>query len=141
MRRAGFVLLALLGLVAAPVLAAPAPAGLVGNWFGSGQPNDKSEMYIDHFLPDGVFRAEHRTCRKGKASDYPQTGRWSMAGDVLTIHVATEAGSSQVPRDDVYRITRLDARKQVSVYLPMNFTYTDTRVDAGFKMPECDLTS
>jgi hypothetical protein len=126
-------------LAAAPAFAA-APPTLVGNWFGTGQPDDKSEMYIDHFLPGGIFRADHRLCHQGKAFDGMQTGRWSLAGDILTIHVATESGR-QVERDDVYRVVSLDARKQVSLYLPMNFSYKDTRVDDGFKMPDCDMTS
>ena len=131
------VLFALL-LAAAPCAAAPAT--LVGNWFGSGQPDDKSEMYSDHFLPGGVFRAEHRLCRQGKAFDGAQSGRWSLAGDILTIHVEIE-GQTRVARDDVYRLVSLDAQKQTSVYLPMNFSYKDRRVENGFKMPDCDLTS
>ena len=128
-------------LFALPLLAVPASAAsLLGNWFGTGQPDDRSEMYIDHFLPGGVFRAEHRWCRQGKALDHSQTGRWSLAGDTLTIHVDTE-GELRVGRDDVYRIVSLDDRRQTSVYLPMNFSYKDTRVDDGFRMPECDLTS
>jgi hypothetical protein len=129
------VLLALL-LPAAPASAAT----LLGNWFGTGQPDDRSEMYIDHFLSGGVFRAEHRWCRQGKAQDHLQTGRWSLAGDTLTIHVDME-GEMRVGRDDVYRIVSLDGQRQTSVYLPLNFSYKDTRVDDGFKMPDCDLTS
>lgn len=132
--------LALFALLLGATPCAAAPATLLGNWFGTGQPNDKSEMYIDHFLPGGIFRAEHRTCRQGKAQDGTQTGRWALAGDTLTIHVAMESGN-RVERDDVYRIAALDARKQTSIYLPMNFSYSDTRVDNGFKMPDCDLTS
>lgn len=135
--RIGAVLLALL-LPATPALAAA--ASLLGNWFGTGQPDDRSEMYIDHFLPGGVFRAEHRWCRQGKALDHSQTGNWSLAGDTLTIHVEME-GDMRVGRDDVYRIVSLDARQQTSVYLPLNFSYKDHRVADGFKMPECDLTS
>ena len=108
-------------LWAAPACAF-APAALQGNWFGTGQPEDRSEMYIDHFLPGGVFRAEHRWCRQGKAADHTQTGHWSLSGDTLTIHVATE-DDMRVERDDVYRITLLDAQRQTSVYLPENFTY------------------
>ena len=119
---------------------AATPATLLGNWFGTGQPEDRSKMYLDHFLPGGVFRAEHRWCVKGKALDHAQAGRWSLAGKTLTIHVVTE-GEVRVERDDVYRIDQIDAHRQVSVYLPENFTYRDTRVDDGFKMPDCDLTS
>ena len=31
-----------------------------GHWFGSGQPGDRSQMFIDTFNPDGSFRALHR---------------------------------------------------------------------------------
>jgi hypothetical protein len=131
---------ALMALLASAVPCAAAPATLVGNWFGTGQPDDRSEMYIDHFLPGGGFRAEHRLCRQGKAIDGGQSGSWSLAGDILTIHVEIE-GPNRVARDDVYRLVSLDARKQTTVLLQLNFPYKDTRVENGFKMPDCDLTS
>ncbi len=129
-------LLPILLLAAAPAFAA-SPT-VLGNWFGTGQPDDRSEMYIDHFLPGGVFRAEHRWCRQGKAFDHPQTGRWSVAGNTLTIHVATE-GDLRVERDDVYRVVLLDGDRQTTVLQPTNFTYRDHRVADGFRMPDCDL--
>jgi hypothetical protein len=138
MRRLALFLLAL-AAVPAPASAYTA-AAVAGTWFGTGQPEDRSEMYIDHFLPNGVFTARHRWCRQGKALDHAQNGRWSLKGDILTIHIETEAGV-RVERDDVYRIVRLDAKRQTSVYLPANFTYNDHRVDEKFPMPPCDLTS
>ena len=132
------VVLALL-LCATPA-SAFAPSALVGTWFGTGQPEDRSEMYIDHFLPGGVFKAQHRWCRQGKALDHAQAGRWSVKGDILTIRVQQE-GDLIVNRDDVYRVTQLDAKKQTSIYLASNFTYNDHRVDEKFQMPPCDLTS
>lgn len=127
-------------LVLASLAFAATPPTLVGNWFGTGQPEDRSKMYIDHFLPGGGFRAEHRLCRQGKAFDGAQTGHWSLKGDILTLHIATESGL-QVERDDVYRLVLLDARKQTTIYLPKNFSYKDTRVENGFRMPDCDVSS
>jgi hypothetical protein len=136
--RQGAILLALT-LWAAPACAFT-QAALLGNWFGTGQPEDRSEMYVDHFLPNGGFHAEHRWCHGGKALDHVQTGRWSLSGNTLTIHVAME-DDMRAERDDVYRVVLLDAQRQTTVYLPENFTYRDHRVADRFQMPSCDLTS
>lgn len=126
-------------LAALPASAATSP--VVGDWFGTGQPNDKSEMYIDHFTADGGFHNQHRYCREGKiAAEIRETGRWSLKGDVLTVAIATVNGKAD-PRSDRYRLLPGDARNQNYVVLPTNFPYHAHRVDAGFAMPPCDLTS
>jgi hypothetical protein len=60
---------------------AAAQSWMVGTWFGHGQPQDKSAMYIDRMRPDGSWRGEYRTCLKGKPEDQLQTGRWAVNGD------------------------------------------------------------
>ena len=138
MRRAATILFALLAM---PVPASAFTANaLLGRWFGTGQPEDKSRMYIDNFLAGGVFRGEHRLCLKGKAYDSGQTGHWTVNGDRLTVHIETE-DNGVAPRDDLYRIVSLDAKTHKYIYLPMNFPYTAHKVEAGFVMPPCDLTS
>ena len=67
---------------------AEAPSYMIGTWFGHGQPEDKSAMYIDRMRPDGTWRGEYRVCVKGKAlNDEVQTGRWKLDGDTLTLGV------------------------------------------------------
>ena len=69
-----YALCALLLLTALPAQAATYP--MAGTWFGTGQPDDKSEMYIDYFNADGGFRNQHRYCRQGKVSrEVRQAGR------------------------------------------------------------------
>ena len=112
-----------------------------GSWFGSGQPNDRSQMYIDTFNPDGSFRNQHRQCAQGKvAYEVFESGRWRIAGDRLTIDIAT-VNNRPDPRTDVYRIKSVDERMQNYVYLPTNFEYRARKVNASFKMPPCDLSS
>lgn len=124
------------------LLATPASAasGLAGTWFGTGQPDNRSSMYIDRLLANGDWRGEYRTCVKGKAEDMTQTGHWSLAGDMLSLDVET-AGGVIVSRTDMYRMVSHDAKTQKYVSLPMNFTYTPRRVPDNFKMPGCDLVS
>ena len=45
-------------LMLSPIAASAAPSATTwtGIWFGTGQPDNKAEMYIDYFLPNGVFR-------------------------------------------------------------------------------------
>jgi hypothetical protein len=130
---------ALLLLAALPVQAATYP--MAGVWFGTGQPNDKSEMYIDHFNADGGFNNQHRYCRQGRiAAEFRETGRWSVKGNILTVDIATVNGKPD-PRTDTYKLLSVDAKTQNYVVLPTNFAYHARRMDPKFEMPSCDLSS
>jgi hypothetical protein len=133
--RTGALLLAL----AVPARAA-APAWIAGSWFGQGQPNDKSEMWLAHMGADGNFRAQFRACRQGKADDSNQTGTWSLKGDIETIHIAGIDGRP-FSRTDSYRILAHGADRQTYRYVPTGFVYNSRRVGETFAMPDCDLTS
>ena len=124
-------------LTASPAMAADLQ---IGTWFGHGQPNDKAAMYIDRMDPDGSFRVHHRACRKGKAYDQFQTGRWLRKGDIMTIRIETVNGVPE-PRIDTYRILSESQAAQRYVYLPDNFQYNSRRVAPDYEMPRCDLVS
>jgi hypothetical protein len=131
----------LLAVLMAPLPAQAVPYPMAGVWFGTGQPNDRSEMYIDYFNADGGFHNQHRECRQGRiASEIRETGRWSVKGNILSIDIATVNGNSE-PRTDQYRLISVDATTQKYVVLPTNFPYNAHRMAAGFSMPPCDLTS
>src|ERR1700679_3892900 len=117
-------------LLSAPAAATPSlsAASWTGTWFGTGQPNDRSEMYIDYFEPAGVFHNHHRSCRQGKADDLAESGHWSLKGDALTVQIDTINGQS-APRVDDYRALSVDAKTQRYILLPTNFQYTAKRVD------------
>jgi hypothetical protein len=132
------LVVAALLLMALP--ASAAPPWLAGTWFGTGQPGDRSEMFLDTMGANGQFRAHHRWCRKGKPVDQFQVGTWTLKGDLLTINVATVNGKPS-PQSDPYRILSHDAHSQKYIYLPINFAYTSSRVANGFDMPSCELTS
>jgi len=125
--------------VAAPVSAAP--AWLPGRWFGTGQPNDKSEMWLETAGADGSFHVLFRACRQGKAYDKTNDGRWRLDGATETVTVDTVGGAKVVPRQDVYTILAHDGGRQTYRYEGTGFVYTSRRVDAKFTMPPCDLTS
>jgi hypothetical protein len=113
-----------------------------GSWFGTGQPNDRSQMYIDTFQPDGRFHDHHRQCAKGEiAYEVFETGRWRVENNnLLVIDIATVGGKPD-PRTDRYRINSIDDRIQDYTYLANNFGYKARKVNAGFQMPPCDLAS
>ena len=46
---------ALLMLLATPAYAA---SDIAGTWFGTGQPDDRSSMYIDRLRPNGEWQGE-----------------------------------------------------------------------------------
>jgi len=118
-----------------------APSYMVGTWFGNGQPDDKSAMYIDRMRADGTWRGEYRVCIKGKPpKDDIQEGRWKLDGDILTLGVETVGGQFW-PRTDTYKILEHSPKAQKYLSLGYKFTYTPQRVSDDFKMPSCDLTS
>jgi hypothetical protein len=126
-------------LLATPVQAA---SYMVGTWFGHGQPEDKSALYIDRMRPDGSWRGEYRTCLKGKASDHTQVqvGRWSLAGDILSLKIESVDGAPE-QRTDTYKMLAHDAHSQKYISAAWNFPYTPQRVPDDFQMPSCELTS
>jgi hypothetical protein len=137
--RLALVLVAMLAVM--PALSARAQTSfMVGTWFGRGQPDDKLSMYIDRMRPDGRWRGEYRACLRGRPLDQVQTGRWTLDGDRLLLHVETVDGAP-MPRTDVYRMLAHDGRSQKYAAQPSGFAYTPRRVDDGYKMPSCDLIS
>lgn len=129
--------LAMLLMIATPANAAP---WLAGTWFGTGQPHDRSEMWIAHMSPDGAFHAQFRTCRKGKAIDSYNEGSWTLNGAIATIRVVLVDGQFY-PRTDLYEITAHDGKSQTYKYLKTGFVYRSGRVSDKFQMPRCDLVS
>jgi hypothetical protein len=113
---------------------------MIGTWFGRGQPHDALSMYIDRMRADGSWRGEYRACRHGKPFDQVQTGRWTLDGDQLLLHVETVDGV-KAPRTDAYRMLAHDGRAQKYIALPSGFAYTPRRVDDGYQLPPCDLIS
>ncbi len=133
---------AALVLMASPVLAQNPPLSTLwlGHWFGSGQPGNRSQMFIDTFNLDGSFRALHRACVQGNATDQSQTGRWRINGNILTINMTAVNGE---PRsyEDRYRIDAVDGKTQDYTLVANNFPYKSRKVDSKFQMPPCDLVS
>lgn len=120
----------------------PAAAGpsLVGTWFGQGEPHDKTEMYLDHFLANGEIHSQFRTCLKGKAIDSTEDGHWKVVGNILTITVSRHNGAP-APRVDVYRLDLVTPQRFKEVYLALNFPFDERRVADDFQMPSCELVS
>ena len=124
-------------LVATPAVAA---ASLAGTWFGQGEPFDKTEMYLDHFLANGEIHSKFRLCVKGKARDSTEDGIWAVSGNILTIKVARHNGQP-APREDVYRLDLVTPQRFKETYLALNFPFDERRVADDFQMPSCELVS
>ena len=134
---------ALLLLVLAAVPAGAASAGrtgwMVGRWFGTGQPDDRSEMWLAQASPDGRFHVQFRRCRQGKAFDMTNDGVWTLDGAKETISIDTVGEHKLMPRHDVYTILSHTGDKQTYRYEGTGFVYTSRKVRADFAMPRCDL--
>ena len=124
-------------LVATPAVAA---ASLAGTWFGQGEPFDKTEMYLDHFLPNGEIHSQFRLCVKGQAHDSTEDGTWAVSGNILTIKVERHNGAA-IPREDVYRLDLVTPQRFKETYLALNFPFDERRVADDFQMPSCELVS
>jgi len=134
---------ALLILIAAPAAAPSHPSFLTGFWFGQGEPHDKSEMWLAHAYPNGDFAVQFRACRKGqkgkRTPDLIQQGKWSFQDGIETVQITLSNG--QIVFDETpYKILFHDGDHQ-TYSMPDGFVFKSSRVDANFKMPECDLVS
>jgi len=131
-------MLVLAALLAAQV-AGQHPPHLTGRWFGQGEPHDKSEMWLADLSPAGDVTVQFRACRKGKGSDHWEKGIWWFAKGIETIRITWSDGQAMV-RETPYRILSADGKRQ-TYSMPDGFVFKSSRVDANFKMPECDLVS
>jgi hypothetical protein len=134
-RRAALFLL----LLAAPASAAERPSYLVGHWFGQGEPNDRSEMWLGSAGANGDFAVQFRTCRKGKPSDLFQNGTWWFQDGVEYVQI-TLSGGMVVFDETPYKILFQDGKHQ-TYSMPSGFVFKSSRVDANFQMPPCELVS
>jgi hypothetical protein len=139
-KRTALVVMALLLALPALGQGASMQQRWAGSWFGTGQPDDRSEMFIDTFNADGSFRNQHRWCRQGKATDLTESGRWRIEGNTLVIDIATVNGQPDV-RSDRYRVNSNDGKVQDYTYLKNNFNYKARKVAGNFPMPPCDLSA
>jgi hypothetical protein len=128
-----------LALMATPVLAAEHPSYLTGHWFGQGEPNDKSEMWLAHAGANGDFAVQFRACRKGKASDLIQKGTWWFQDGVEYIQI-TSSNGQVVFNETPYKILSHDGKHQ-TYSMPSGFVFKSSRVDTAFRMPPCELVS
>ena len=138
--RAHLVVASAFAVFSATLVPAAAASFLVGTWYGTGQPNDKSEMWVARMGAHGEFHAEFRTCVKGHSRDQTNAGHWTIAGDVVTVTIET-VNDKPSPRTDEYKVTSHDAKSQTYTYLPTGFVYHSRRVPDSFQLPSCESIS
>ncbi|HWY66056.1 MAG TPA: hypothetical protein VNX61_12665 [Rhizomicrobium sp.] len=134
-----FPAVAFLILIAAPAAAPQYPAFLTGRWFGQGEPNDKSEMWLGSAFPNGDFEVQFRACRKGKPYDLFQKGKWWFQDGTEFVQITLSNGQV-VFNETPYRILFHDGNHQ-TYSMPSGFVFRSNRVDADYHMPDCDLVS
>jgi hypothetical protein len=126
-------------LLATSASAAERPSYLVGHWFGQGEPNDRSEMWLGSASANGEFAVQFRTCRKGNASDLFQKGTWRFQDGVEYVQI-TLSGGRIVFDETPYKMLSHDGKHQ-TYSMPSGFVFHSSRVDANFQMPPCELVS
>jgi hypothetical protein len=120
--------------------AAPGAPGLVGNWYGVGEPDDPSISYIDAYSPDGTFHSEFRKCQ-GNQVVWQQTesGRWSISNGTLRMVSATIDGMPEV-FDNSYRIELAGPMEFHARLAQPDYLFVEKRIDK-FEFPPCYLGS
>lgn len=115
-------------------------AGLVGFWYGIGEPGDPAIFYIDNFHADGTYNAEYRKCEKGKlVYQQTQSGTWRLNGDVLTMSADRINGKAD-RFDHSYTIESVSEREVKARLHDPDFLFVETRIPA-FEFPPCYLGS
>ncbi len=117
--------------------AAPGAApGLVGNWYGVGEPDDPSISYIDAYSSDGRFHSEFRKCEGTQVVwRQTETGKWSVANGVLHMVSDTIDGRPEV-FDNSYRIELAATNEFHARLLQPDFLFVEKRIDK-FEFPPC----
>lgn len=119
--------------------AAEHPPYLIGHWFGQGEPDDRSEMWLGNAGANGDFAVQFRTCRKGKASDLFQKGTWWFQDGIEYVQI-TLSGGRVVFDETPYKMLFHDGKHQ-TYSMPSGFVFKSSRVDTNFRMPPCELVS
>lgn len=115
------------------------PSFLIGRWFGQGEPNDKSEMWLADLTAGGAIAVQFRTCHKGKAADLFEKGNWWFADPIEHVRI-TWSGGRQTLRETPYRILSHDGKRQ-TYSMPAGFVFRSSRVPGDFQMPSCETVS
>ena len=92
-----------------------------------------------HASPNGDFAVQFRACRKGKASDLFQKGKWWFQDGIETVQII-QSGNQIMLHETPYKILSHDGKSQ-TYSMPSGFVFRSKRVDAKFVMPPCDLVS
>ena len=145
MRYFQIVCLAAFGFLASLPLAGAAPAarglampasGLVGNWYGVGEPDDPSISYIDAYAADGTFHSEFRKCVRNEVVwRQTETGRWSVANGVLRMISDTIDGKPEV-FDNSYTVESSTPNEFHARLHDPDFLFIEKRIDK-FEFPPC----
>ena len=82
---------------------------IVGTWMLMIQEEDGQWFCQYNFKSDGSLQVKDWSSEGGEPSSYEATGKWSVAGDILTITINEEDGESYT---DSYRF-KLDGNKLI----------------------------
>src|SRR5262249_20201742 len=113
-----------------------AAAGLVGYWYGVGEPDDPSISYIDAYAADGTFHSEFRKCMRNEVVwRQTETGRWSVTNGVLRMVSITIDGKPEV-FDNSYTVEFSGANEFRARLHDPDFLFIEKRIDK-FEFPPC----
>ncbi len=117
-----------------------ATPGLVGNWYGVGEPDDASISYIDAYNPDGTFHSEFRKCQGNQVVWHQtETGKWSVTNGVLRMVSDTIDGRPEV-FDNSYSIELAGPGEFHARLMRPDYLFVEKRIEK-FEFPPCYLGS
>jgi hypothetical protein len=140
-----FCILATTGVLSMPDLAsAGSQSSVVGDWYGQGEPFDKTMAYLDHFRADGTVVTEVEICKGKTAMHGKDSGTWSASKDAMRVDTTVTDGRATHFQTD-YEIMSNDGKtwsyrivasepEQPSI---LGYVFTAKRVAPDFRLPGC----
>jgi hypothetical protein len=142
--RVVFAAVAVLGLAAVTPASSAAPSPIVGIWFGRGEPQDKTEVWLDRINADGTWSSEFETCTGKILHHHVESGIWRMDnglerdfGQVSDGHPTHfEFDYTTVSNNGQswsYRLAATDPFYADAI----GYVFNARRVNADFRLPGC----
>lgn len=124
-----------------------AETSIIGDWFEDEFYGGQRTIAVAHFVGDGTFSVDFRTCLKPGFLDHTETGHYTYSGGALHMTTETNNGFWTYSIEEYRTISNTGKLWIYKSVAGDNFkafgevTFHDVRVGAGSKPPTCDLTS
>ena len=119
-------------------------SSVVGDWYGHGEPYDKTIAYLDHFRADGTVVTEVEICKGKTPMHGKDSGIWTASKDAMRVVTTVSDGVATHIQID-YEIMSNDGKTwsyRIAASEPeepsiLGYVFTARRVSPDFRLPGC----